>query len=204
MRTTFDSPRYLCRCALHTRAFILVSIHLLQNNTLLCTGIQFRVLNASKGPAVRGPRAQMDRDLYKDAMLREMQSLPNLEIALGSVEDLDVCEQGRVRGVKVGAVTDSEGSTKPWHVRAERVVITTGTFLRGVIHCGTERVAAGRAGDEAATVLADTLRRVGFKTGRLKTGLHPYVYSMHQKTENLCQSTTIRPLIKSRCHISSG
>lgn len=119
----------------------------------------------------------MDRDLYKDAMVREMQSLPNLEIALGSVEDLDVCEQGRVRGVMVGAVTDSEGSTEPWYARTQRVVITTGTFLRGVIHCGTERVAAGRAGDEAATVLADTLRRIGFKTGRLKTGQNRCLYA---------------------------
>jgi tRNA uridine 5-carboxymethylaminomethyl modification enzyme len=114
-------------------------------------GIQFRVLNASKGPAVRGPRAQMDRELYKEAMLCEMQSLPNLEIALGSVEDLDICERGTVRGVKIGAGAGSEGSNLPWHVRTERVVITTGTFLRGVIHCGTELVAAGRAGDEAAT-----------------------------------------------------
>lgn len=114
-------------------------------------GIQFRVLNASKGPAVRGPRAQMDRELYKEAMLCEMQSLPNLEIALGSVEDLDICERGTVRGIKIGAAADSEGSNEPWHVRTERVVITTGTFLRGVIHCGTQRVSAGRAGDEAAT-----------------------------------------------------
>jgi tRNA uridine 5-carboxymethylaminomethyl modification enzyme len=138
-------------------------------------GIHFRVLNASKGPAVQGPRAQMDRELYKAAMLREMQSLPNLEIALGSVEDLDICERGRVRGVAVGASADSEGIREPWHVRSERVVITTGTFLRGVIHCGPERVAAGRAGDEAATVLAETLRRIGFKTGRLKTGTPPRI-----------------------------
>jgi len=148
-------------------------------------GIHFRVLNASKGPAVQGPRAQMDRELYKAAMLREMQSLPNLEIALGSVEDLDICERGRVCGVAVGAGADSEGSREPWRVRSERVVITTGTFLRGVIHCGPERVAAGRAGDEAATVLAETLRRIGFKTGRLKTGTPPRIRASSVDTSGL-------------------
>jgi tRNA uridine 5-carboxymethylaminomethyl modification enzyme len=148
-------------------------------------GIQFRVLNASKGPAVRGPRAQMDRELYKEAMLREMQALPNLEIALGSVEDLQLCERGTVRGVTVGGGADSEGSAEPWSVRTERVVITTGTFLRGVIHCGSERVAAGRAGDEAATVLADTLRRVGFRMGRLKTGTPPRIRASSVDTSAL-------------------
>ena len=148
-------------------------------------GIQFRVLNASKGPAVRGPRAQMDRTLYKEAMLKEMQSLPNLQIALGSVEDLLICERGAVRGVKIGAVTDSEGGLDSWHVLTERLVITTGTFLRGVIHCGTERVAAGRAGDDAATVLADTLKRIGFKTGRLKTGTPPRIRASSVDTSTL-------------------
>ena len=148
-------------------------------------GIHFRVLNASKGPAVRGPRAQMDRELYKQAMLREMQSLPNLTIALGSVEDLEICERGRVRGVRIGAGADSEGSREPWHVRSDRVVITTGTFLRGVIHCGPARVAAGRAGDEAATVLADTLQRIGFKTGRLKTGTPPRIRASSVDTSAL-------------------
>eukprot|EP00802_Teleaulax_amphioxeia_P006651 Tamp_06655.p1 GENE.Tamp_06655~~Tamp_06655.p1 ORF type:complete len:605 (-),score=115.92 Tamp_06655:844-2592(-) len=127
----------------------------------------------------------MDRELYKAAMLREMQSLPNLEIALGSVEDLDICERGRVCGVAVGAGADSEGSREPWRVRSERVVITTGTFLRGVIHCGPERVAAGRAGDEAATVLAETLRRIGFKTGRLKTGTPPRIRASSVDTSGL-------------------
>jgi len=148
-------------------------------------GIQFRVLNASKGPAVRGPRAQMDRTLYKQAMLREMQSLPNLQIALGSVEDLLICERGAVRGLKVGAAADSEGTSGCWHVLTERVVITTGTFLRGVIHCGPERVAAGRAGDDAATVLADTLKRIGFKTGRLKTGTPPRIRASSVDTSGL-------------------
>ena len=148
-------------------------------------GIHFRILNASKGPAVRGPRAQMDRELYKEAMLREMQALPNLEIALGSVEDIDICERGRVRGVKIGAAADSEGVAAPWHVRTQRVVITTGTFLRGVIHCGSERVAAGRAGDEPATVLAETLRRVGFKMGRLKTGTPPRIRASSIDTTGL-------------------
>ena len=149
-------------------------------------GIHFRMLNASKGPAVQGPRAQMDRELYKEAMQREMLSLPMLEIALGSVEDLDLDESGRVCGVTIGAGADSEGSPERWRVRTQRVVITTGTFLRGVIHCGRERVAAGRAGDEAATVLADTLHRAGFRMGRLKTGTPPRIRASSVDTSG-CQ-----------------
>jgi tRNA uridine 5-carboxymethylaminomethyl modification enzyme len=123
-------------------------------------GIQFRMLNASRGPAVRGPRAQIDRARYRDAMREALESQPNLSIAAEAVEDL-IVEDGRVAGV-IGA----GGSA----YRAATVVLTTGTFLRGVIHRGDERVAAGRAGDEPALGLSDRLYALGLGMGRLKTG----------------------------------
>eukprot|EP00288_Rhodomonas_lens_P014420 CAMPEP_0177697030 /NCGR_PEP_ID=MMETSP0484_2-20121128/4296_1 /TAXON_ID=354590 /ORGANISM="Rhodomonas lens, Strain RHODO" /LENGTH=678 /DNA_ID=CAMNT_0019208041 /DNA_START=253 /DNA_END=2287 /DNA_ORIENTATION=+ len=132
-------------------------------------GIQFRMLNRSKGPAVQGPRAQMDRDLYKAAMREEMTHTPNLRIACGSVEDVRVDALGAVSGVELAS--DALGGR--WSVATERVVVTTGTFLRGIIHVGTTQIPAGRAGDAPATVLADTLKRIGFQIGRLKTGTPP-------------------------------
>ena len=123
-------------------------------------GIQFRMLNASRGPAVRGPRAQIDRARYRSAMRRALESQANLSIVAEAVEDL-VVEGDRVAGV-VGA----SGAA----YRAGAVVLTTGTFLRGVIHRGEERVAAGRAGDAPALGLADRLYALGLSMGRLKTG----------------------------------
>ena len=110
-------------------------------------GIQFRMLNRSKGPAVRGPRAQIDRKLYRQAMQAELAATPNLEIIAEAVEDL-VLEDGAVSGV-VG------GSGEVY--RAPRVVLTTGTFLKGVIHLGEKRVPAGRVGDAPAIGLSDRL-----------------------------------------------
>ena len=123
-------------------------------------GIQFRLLNRSRGPAVRGPRAQIDRKLYREAMQAELAATPNLTIVADAVEDL-VVEDGRVTGA-VGAT----GTVYP----AGRVVLTTGTFLKGVIHRGEERTPAGRVGDAPSIGLADRLYASGLAMGRLKTG----------------------------------
>ena len=131
-------------------------------------GIQFRVLNRSKGPAVRGPRAQQDRALYRAAMQAALAAQPNLTIREGTVEDLalDASAEARplVRGVLLG-----DGTLVP----AAQVVLTTGTFLRGLIHIGKRQIPAGRVGDAPATGLAETLERLGFRLGRLKTGTPP-------------------------------
>ena len=127
-------------------------------------GIQFRILNASKGPAVRGPRAQADRKLYRRAMQEILADQPNLTGRAGAVEDLAIGPDGRVAGV-----TLADGTTIP----AGAVVLTTGTFLRGLIHVGETRLPAGRVGDAPAVGLAYTLKRLGFALGRLKTGTPP-------------------------------
>ena len=123
-------------------------------------GIQFRLLNRSKGAAVRGPRAQIDRALYRAAMQRELAATSGLTLRAGAVEDLLV-EAGRVVGVRLA---DGEA------VRAPAVVVTTGTFLRGVILRGDARIPAGRHGEAPAVGLAHRLYDGGFKMGRLKTG----------------------------------
>jgi len=127
-------------------------------------GIQFRMLNASKGPAVRGPRAQADRKLYRQAMQAVLAEFATLEIKVGAVEDIALTEDGRMAGAIL-----ADGSLLP----APRLVLTTGTFLRGLIHIGDTRTPAGRVGDEASYGLAETLRRFGFALGRLKTGTPP-------------------------------
>ncbi|WP_417798042.1 tRNA uridine-5-carboxymethylaminomethyl(34) synthesis enzyme MnmG [Terasakiella pusilla] len=125
-------------------------------------GIQFRMLNQSKGPAVRGPRAQADRKLYKQAMQALMSSQDNLELMEGTAEDLvlDAADK-QVTGVITGA-----GET----LRAGAVILTTGTFLNGLIHIGKETWSAGRMGDDPSIGLAKTLARLKFDLGRLKTG----------------------------------
>jgi tRNA uridine 5-carboxymethylaminomethyl modification enzyme len=127
-------------------------------------GIQFRVLNRSKGPAVRGPRAQADRALYRKAIVELLEALQCLEIETAAVEDLLLDRAGRAAGV-----VSADG--RSWH--AATVVLTTGTFLRGEIHLGLERWPAGRAGDPAAIGLARRLDAAGFALGRLKTGTPP-------------------------------
>lgn len=123
-------------------------------------GIQFRMLNRSKGPAVRGPRTQADRKLYRLAMQAALAAQPNLDVHAEAVEDL-IVEDGRVAGVI--------GST--WkEYRARAVVLTTGTFLKGLIHIGEKRIPAGRAGEAPATGLSDRLYSLGLRMGRLKTG----------------------------------
>ena len=123
-------------------------------------GIQFRMLNRSKGPAVRGPRSQIDRRLYREAMQAELARTPNLSLEAAAVEDL-ILEAGVVVGV-VGA------SGRTW--RAASVVLTTGTFLNGVIHLGEQRIPAGRVGDAPAIGLSDRLYASQVTMGRLKTG----------------------------------
>jgi tRNA uridine 5-carboxymethylaminomethyl modification enzyme len=126
-------------------------------------GIQFRLLNRSKGAAVRGPRAQIDRRLYRQAMQAALAAQPNLSLRSAAVEDLHV-EEGAVAGVILGS-----GEI----VAAPRVVLTTGTFLKGVILRGDLRIPAGRHGDPPAVGLADRLYALGFAMGRLKTGTPP-------------------------------
>ena len=125
------------------------------------SGIQFRMLNASKGPAVRGPRAQADRKLYRQAMQDILFDYPNLTIIEGGAEDLILNDENKVTGVVTGDGQMYQTAT---------VVITTGTFLRGMIHRGTETTPAGRVGEKPAIGLAQTLERLKFPLGRLKTG----------------------------------
>lgn len=123
-------------------------------------GIQFRLLNRRKGPAVRGPRAQADRRLYASAMIAALRNQENLTIVAGEVADVTT-SNGRCTGVILGDGTE---------LLAGAVVITTGTFLRGVIHMGEETRPAGRVGEAPAVALSHTLDRLGFALGRLKTG----------------------------------
>jgi len=123
-------------------------------------GIQFRMLNRKKGPAVRGPRTQADRKLYREAMLREIEAIENLDIIEGDAFDLRV-EDGVVTGV---IMKDSR------ILECRAVVLTTGTFLRGLIHIGDKKIPAGRVGEEPSVGLSVTLLRLGIKLGRLKTG----------------------------------
>ncbi len=123
-------------------------------------GIQFRILNRSKGPAVQGPRAQADRKLYRRAMRAALDETPGLDLREASVEDL-VVEAGQITGVVLG-----DGST----IACGAVVITTGTFLRGLIHLGEKTWAAGRVGDAPSVGLSLALERLGLPLGRLKTG----------------------------------
>jgi tRNA uridine 5-carboxymethylaminomethyl modification enzyme len=123
-------------------------------------GIQFRLLNRSKGPAVRGPRAQIDRARYRTAMRAELLATPGLDVRADAVEDL-VLEDGALVGVL---------SASGARYMAPRVVLTTGTFLKGVICRGDERIPAGRIGEAPAIGLADRLYGLGLRMGRLKTG----------------------------------
>ncbi|MBS0640087.1 MAG: tRNA uridine-5-carboxymethylaminomethyl(34) synthesis enzyme MnmG [Proteobacteria bacterium] len=127
-------------------------------------GIHFKLLNRSKGPAVRGPRAQADRTLYRRAIRGLLEATPNLTLRAGAVEDLEIGADGRV-----AAVIASDGTRFP----CGAVVLTTGTFLRGVIHIGDQQVPAGRVGEAPAIGLAETLGRLNLPLGRLKTGTPP-------------------------------
>ncbi len=128
-------------------------------------GIHFRILNASKGPAVHSPRAQADRELYKKAINKILKNYPNLEIAFGSVEDIKI-ENGKVCGVVL-----DDGKT----IAATSVILTTGTFLRGVIHIGDQQTPAGRVGEAPSEGISKTLEAHKFALARLKTGTPPRI-----------------------------
>jgi len=128
-------------------------------------GIQFRVLNRRKGPAVRGPRAQADRKLYAAAMQHTIRETPNLSVVEAEADDL-IIANGRVTGVRL-----ADGR----EFATAAVVLTTGTFLRGLIHIGEKQIPAGRVGEAPAMGLSTTLERIGFALGRLKTGTPPRI-----------------------------
>lgn len=128
------------------------------------SGLQFRMLNSSKGPAVRGPRAQSDRKLYREAVQKELADTPHLTVKQALVEDIKLSENDEVE-----AVITNTG----WVFEASTVILTTGTFLRGLVHIGKNQHNAGRAGEPAAMALSKTLERFNFKLGRLKTGTPP-------------------------------
>lgn len=127
------------------------------------TGIQFRLLNRSRGPAVQSPRAQADRSLYRKEMRRVLEATPNLHLRQGVVVDL-ITENNRVIGVEM---QDTR------RISAKAVVVATGTFLNGTIHSGRTTFSAGRAGEPASIELAQALKAHGFTVGRLKTGTPP-------------------------------
>ncbi|TPI43556.1 tRNA uridine-5-carboxymethylaminomethyl(34) synthesis enzyme MnmG [Mesorhizobium sp. B2-9-1] len=126
-------------------------------------GIQFRLLNRRKGPAVRGPRTQADRKLYRLAMQAAIRGQANLDVVEGEVLDLEI-EDGRVAAVLIS------GDRR---LACGAVVLTTGTFLRGLIHIGERKIVAGRMNEQASHGLSATMARAGFKLGRLKTGTPP-------------------------------
>jgi tRNA uridine 5-carboxymethylaminomethyl modification enzyme len=126
-------------------------------------GIQFRFINTSKGPAVRALRVQCDKKLYRDAMRRTLSQQADLTIGEGTVDRL-LTHDGSVTGV----VTDRGD-----HIRAKAVILTSGTFLKGLIHIGMNHFPAGRAGEASAEHLSDCMRDLGFEVGRLKTGTPP-------------------------------
>ncbi|MGY6276740.1 tRNA uridine-5-carboxymethylaminomethyl(34) synthesis enzyme MnmG [Methylomonas sp. MgM2] len=128
-------------------------------------GIQFRILNASKGPAVRATRAQADRQLYKQAVRSALENQPNLALFQQTVSDL-IVQGERVVGVKTQMGLE---------FKAKAVVLTAGTFLAGRIHIGLENYSGGRAGDAASVALAERLRELPFRVGRLKTGTPPRI-----------------------------
>jgi len=127
------------------------------------TGIQFRLLNRSRGPAVQSPRAQADRNLYRTGMRRALLNTENLSIIEGEVAEIRFTRD-RVSGVELADGTVIQGRA---------IVLTTGTFLNGLIHVGKKTFQAGRSGEPASIKLANCIRGIGFKTGRLKTGTPP-------------------------------
>src|SRR4051812_44233264 len=127
------------------------------------TGIQFRLLNRSRGPAVQSPRAQADRSLYRVEMRRVLEATPNLHLRQGVVVNL-IVENNKVFGIEM---QDTR------RLGAKSVIIATGTFLNGTIHTGRQTFSAGRAGEPASIELAESLKKLGFPVGRLKTGTPP-------------------------------
>jgi tRNA uridine 5-carboxymethylaminomethyl modification enzyme len=133
------------------------------------TGIQFRMLNSGKGPAVRSPRAQADRKRYAAEMRRRVEAPENLRVIEGMVGDFLVAAQTRDGRPRIEGILTEDGRT----FRAPRVVLTPGTFLRGLMHTGESRCEGGRIGEDPARKLSENLVRLGFPIGRLKTGTPP-------------------------------
>ncbi|MES0038551.1 tRNA uridine-5-carboxymethylaminomethyl(34) synthesis enzyme MnmG [Mesorhizobium sp. M0046] len=131
-------------------------------------GIQFRLLNRRKGPAVRGPRTQADRKLYRLAMQAAIRQQAGLEVVEGEVLDFEI-DDGEIDDGRIAAVLLADGS----RLACGAVVLTTGTFLRGLIHIGEKKIVAGRMNEQASIGLSATMSRAGFKLGRLKTGTPP-------------------------------
>ena len=129
------------------------------------TGLQFRMLNRRKGPAVQAPRAQADKKAYQLRMKEVVEDQPNLDLKQGTLEELRV-DNGRVQGIV------TKGNTT---FRGKAVILTTGTFLKGLVHVGDFSYSAGRAGEHSAEKASDALARLGFELGRLKTGTPPRV-----------------------------
>ena len=141
-------------------------------------GIHFKLLNRTKGPAVRGPRAQADRVLYRQAMRAALDATPNLTLHAGAAEDLEIGPDGRL-----SAVICADGT----RLTCGAAVLTTGTFLRGVIHIGDWHTPAGRVGDEPAIGLAQTLEWLALPMGRLKTGTPPRLDQRTIDWDNLAE-----------------
>ena len=129
------------------------------------SAIQFRMLNTSKGPAMWSPRTQNDRRLFSECWKRALESLPNLDFWQDMVVSL-LIDDGRVKGVQTAL-----GIT----IKSQAVILTNGTFLNGIIHIGTKKMAGGRSTEKAATGITEQLRSLGFETGRLNTGTSPRV-----------------------------
>lgn len=132
----------------------------LMGKVIDCAGIQFRMLNSSKGPAVRGPRAQADRDLYKKYMLEELNKYQNLDIVEGAVEHL-IIDEMKIKGIRL-----SDGR----EFFAESIVLTVGTFLNGIMFTGHQTTVGGRVNDVSCTGITAYLKQCGLRLGRLKTG----------------------------------
>ncbi|EMG45580.1 MTO1 Mitochondrial translation optimization protein 1 [Candida maltosa Xu316] len=158
-------------------------------------GIHFRILNASRGPAVHGPRAQIDRKIYLEEMQKEILNYPNLKVLEAQVEDIIIEPKiasedvsGRTFGVVKGVIL-SDGRI----LKTEKVVVTTGTFLGGEIHIGLKAYPSGRIGEEATFGLSKTLREAGFRLGRLKTGTPPRLSSKTINYEGLIEQPSDFP-----------
>jgi len=130
-----------------------------------CTGIQYRMLNSTKGPAVWGPRAQADKWAYQIEMKHRLEKTPNLDLKQGTIEDV------LIQNNKVIGVTTKEGISYD----CQAVVLTSGTFLRGLLHIGETNYSGGRAGDQPSVALSSSLEKLGLQLGRLKTGTPPRI-----------------------------
>ena len=129
------------------------------------SGIHYKMLNESKGPAVWGPRAQADRKLYRKAMYNALVNHPNLTIMYASVENIDVSSN------IVQSILLSDGTK----IKSKKIILTTGTFLSGLIHIGSKKILAGRFDEQPSYGLSNTLKSLGFSLGRLKTGTPPRI-----------------------------